>query len=179
LPDISVFWIIAPAAVIVEIFVAGHVSRHVLAAAGPVFALVARLRPPAKIVGRLNIGDVIAQLIGAREGAFLPFIQAIRISGAGDFSFATIDSGDRLIAVLIGVHAKGTGAIYVESQVRRIDFKGVIAVETANAEIKWAEREPELRDVIAQIKESHAGFRAQTDGCGPDLNFGARIFIDP
>jgi hypothetical protein len=65
LPNISIFWIIAPAAVVVEIFVAGHILRDVLAAAGSVLALIARLRPPAEIVGRLNITDVVAQLVCA------------------------------------------------------------------------------------------------------------------
>jgi hypothetical protein len=65
LPDVSVFWIVAPLAVVIEIFVAGHILRDVLAAAGSVLALIARLRPPAEVIRRLNIGDVIAELVGA------------------------------------------------------------------------------------------------------------------
>ena len=65
LPDISVFGIIAPAAIVVEILVAGHILRNVFATASLIFALVARLRPAAEIIGRLDAGDVITQLVGA------------------------------------------------------------------------------------------------------------------
>jgi hypothetical protein len=44
--------------------------------------------------------------------------------------------GNSLVAVLVGVDTKCAGAIYVESEVRGIDFEGVIAVETTNTEIK-------------------------------------------
>jgi hypothetical protein len=65
LPNISVFRIISPTTVVVEILVAGHILRNVLATTSLVFALIARLRPPAEIIGRLNVRDVVAQLVSA------------------------------------------------------------------------------------------------------------------
>ena len=64
LPDVSVFWIRAPLAVVIEIFVAGHIGGDVLTAASVVFTLVARLRPAIKFVGGRDPRDVVAELIG-------------------------------------------------------------------------------------------------------------------
>ena len=64
LPDVAILWVRAPAAIIIEVLVAGHVRRNIVAAADTVFAVIARLRPTSKIVGRLNVRDVIAELVG-------------------------------------------------------------------------------------------------------------------
>jgi hypothetical protein len=179
LPDISVFWIGAPLAVVIEIFVAGHVDGNVLAAASAVFARIARLRPAIKVVWRLDIGHVIAELIGAGEGAFLSFLQTIRISGAGDFSFSAINGGDGLIPVLVGIQPKCASTSYIEGQIGSVDFDGIIAIEAVHADIERAKRKPELGDIIAEIKKSHAGLGTQADGCGPDLNLCTGVPVDP
>jgi hypothetical protein len=65
LPNISIFRIGAPAAIIVEVLVAGHIRGNVLAAAGAVFTPVAGKRPLSEGVRILNSADVVAELINA------------------------------------------------------------------------------------------------------------------
>jgi hypothetical protein len=65
LPNISVFRIGAPAAIIVQVLVAGHIRGNVLAAAGAVFTPVAGKRPLSEGVRILNSADVVAELINA------------------------------------------------------------------------------------------------------------------
>src|SRR5437899_6666619 len=90
-----------------------------------------------------------------------------------------VNGRDCLIAGLVGVDAKCAGAIYVEGEVRGIDFESIVAVKMADAEVDRTKRKPQLGNVVPEIEKSHAGFRTQADGCGTNLNLCAGVSIDP
>src|SRR5207248_10100854 len=69
--------------------------------------------------------------------------------------------------------------IHVESQIRRVYFESVIAIEMAHAKVYGTNRQTELGHVVAKIQKSHAGFGTQPNGFGSDLNLCTGIPVNP
>jgi hypothetical protein len=123
-----------PAAVVVKIFVAGHLVGYVLRTADAIFTIIPSSGPNIKRILFADSADVICELVGARKRSLLAFFKTIRTAAPGDFSVSAPNSCRRLIAVLIYVEAIFAGAIHVKCQVGSVHFESLAIVEVAHAE---------------------------------------------
>src|SRR6266496_2264541 len=178
-PNISVLGIVVPATVFIEVLVAGHFWGDILRAANAIQTPIAIEAPPREIVIAADLGYVVAQLIDTGEGSLLAITQAIRTAASGDFGTAMPNGRDRLIAILVDVDAVLARLSHIESEVRSINLKGLVAADVTHAEKQSSHGNAQLRNVALEVKQSHAGFRAQTDRSRSNLNFCARATVGP
>jgi hypothetical protein len=178
-PNISVTFYVLPIAVIVQVLVTSHFGRDITRTTEAVLPTITFKGPTVELVLRPNLSDVIGELIDSRKPSFLAFNQPVRISAACDLSFTVKNSSDRLITIFINLHAILTRLIDIESQVRSVHFEGVIAIHVADAEEYRSNRDPELGNVVFEIKKSQTGFRRDANRSGADLHLSSGISVCP
>jgi hypothetical protein len=123
-----------PAAIIIEILIAGHVGRNILGATDAILVFIATQAPAAEGVLGADPADVIAELIDSRKCALLAFGETIGISRARNLAFTAPDGRNRLIAIGIHVQAELPWADGVESEIGGIDLEAVISRVMAHPE---------------------------------------------
>ena len=90
-PDVTVVRIVAPVAVVIEIFVANDIVRKILRRARIIVTMIAAVGPGIKLVGLADLFDIGVQRVGSAEIATLSGMQSIGLPVAGGFSFARAD----------------------------------------------------------------------------------------
>jgi hypothetical protein len=105
------------------------------------------------VVIRAEILHVGVQLIRSREHRVVMRTYGIRRSATGNLAFSVANSDGGGIAALINVDAIDARSCNRESQIRRIDFVGLVLVEMTHAHQNRAFRQANLRDVIVKIEK--------------------------
>src|SRR5208282_4484215 len=90
---------IAPVAVVVQIFVAGHLARNIVRRIGLIFAFVALKRPVVEIIARGNLFQVIVQKVAASKCCRLVRDNTVSETAAGDAPAPVPYRRNRLAAV--------------------------------------------------------------------------------
>jgi hypothetical protein len=134
IPYVAIFRRIAPVSVVVQIFIPDHVLRNILSRPGMFPSAVTVGAPRVKLVViRVEVLHVSAQLIRSRKNRVVMRANGIRRSPAGDLAFPVANSDRGGIAAFINVDAIGAWPCNRESQIRRIDFVGLVFTQMTNA----------------------------------------------
>src|SRR5579859_1512161 len=178
-PDRAVFRHLAPAAVVVEVFVADHVIGNVAARHRVLFAVIALATPAIEIVVALQIFYVRIQRIGAGENALLARMNRVGRAAAGHFARAlgNVDNGG--VAGFIDVDAIAAGTQDGKSKVGRIHLDGFLVVEAKHVKIDGAFGDAKLHHSVVQIQERQTGLTGQADHGGTHIEFGTRALVGP
>ena len=124
----SVAGVVAPVAVVVEIFIANDVLREVVSGARVVPTTIAAFRPSIELVGIADLLDVGIQRISAVEGGSLPGVDGIRLTIACGFALSIAKSDYRVAAIFARFNTIISGAIHVERQVWCVDLDRIVAI---------------------------------------------------
>src|SRR5271155_3103528 len=110
-PDHAVVGNIGPVAILVEIFISGHVARNVVCRIGTIFGLVAVLRPTIQSILIGNVSGAVIHLIILAAGKFSELIRphAIVVAPASGFAASAPHRRFGLVAVWIHTHAVISG----------------------------------------------------------------------
>ncbi len=84
-----------------------------------------------------------------------------------------------LVIVGIDIDPVTAGLVDGERQCRRVHFKNLARVQAPHTQVQGALGQLDLRNLVVQIQDFHAGFRPQTHRCVANLEFGAGIAIGP
>src|SRR5262249_5276804 len=76
-------------------------------------------------------------------------------------------------------NAIGAGPQNVEGDIGCVNFKYLVLIETANADVDCAFRQTNLHGAIIQIEERKTCHLTETTGVRIDAKFGARALIGP
>jgi hypothetical protein len=127
-----------PAAIIVEVFVAGHFVGNITRASAPIFAVVAGARPLIESIALTDCAHIVAKLLDASKNSLLPFLKTIRAASARDLSVAVPHHCSGLVATLIYVQPIFARLINGQCQVRRVNLESLTVTEMTHTEIKRA-----------------------------------------
>src|SRR2546425_4752501 len=133
-PDRAIVRDVAPLPVVVEVFVARHLGRHVVGRLETILAAVPLEAPVVEIVVGRNLGDVVTQLVSTVKASFLPGHYGVGISTAGYFAAPLPDGDPGLAAVAVYIDPVLTGTLRVERQVWRVDLKPIVIIEVPHAQ---------------------------------------------
>jgi hypothetical protein len=123
-----------PAAIFVEVFVAGHFVRYILRASDAIFAVIARTRPNIECVILADSANVITELVGAGKSSTLAFFEAIRVASASYFSVSSRNYCRGLIPVFIYIQAIFARAVNRKRQVGSVHFESLAIADMTHAE---------------------------------------------
>ena len=102
-----------------------------------IFAAIAVATPVIEVViviaGALNVG---VELVGSGESANFPRMNSISRAATGDFALTVADDHDSGISCLVDVNFVIAGTKNRKSQVRGINFKRFVVLETAYPHVK-------------------------------------------
>src|ERR1019366_4299017 len=88
-PDVTIVPIIAPASMVIQIFVADDIAGHILRRARIIVAMIAAVGPVVELVGASEVFYIGVQRIGSSaEGGFLSGVQGVGLAVAGGLAFA-------------------------------------------------------------------------------------------
>ena len=110
-PYLSVARLIPPAAVLVEVVVAGDFARNVTCGLGLVFAAITRGAPLVEFVGSAGGREVVVNLIVASHHHPLARVNRERLTAAGHFALSIAHRDDGRLRIRIRVDAVFAGTI--------------------------------------------------------------------
>src|SRR5258708_1754322 len=179
-PNGAVFGNGAPAAVVVEVFVADNVARDVAGRSGMVFAAITVATPVVKIViVNADPLDVGVELVGPSKRADFTRMNGVSSATTGDFAFAVADNDDGGVTCFVDVNLVIAGTKNRKSQVRRIDFESFVVVQTAHPHVNGALSDADLRHTVVEIQERKASVAGETDRCGAEVQLSTRAIVGP
>src|ERR1051325_2340163 len=128
-PDGAVVRCVTPFAIVVEIFGADRLARHVLRRAGVVPAAVAGGAPVLPLVRPRRVADVVAGRVATRDDRRVPRVHREGRARGGDVRLAVPHGDGGRIARRIDVHAVGPGLQQRDRAGRRVDLEAVVVPE--------------------------------------------------
>ena len=176
----AVFGHIVPVTVVIQILITNHVFGHVLARPGMIPACIALLTESLEIIClRQTVALVILQLrIVERHRLTFLDLEA-RVALAVGIA-APMDNGDgRRLAIGFDGNAIFADTTDDESQRWRIDFVGLVVIQTAHAQVQRTLREFNLCGLVVQVQEIETGVLIHAYRGRADFQLGARIAIGP
>ena len=178
-PDRSVALHILPVAVLVEIFIADHVGRHVAGRGGALFARFAGRAKAVEVVGRWDIiGCRIRQVVPGeavrRTGA-----DRIRPAFADDVGLTFAHRRDRHRPVGAGRDAVPARLCDREGEVRRVNFDHVLRGETPHTHAKRPLGQLQLCRLVIEIGERDTGLAVEPERDAADVQFGTGTRVGP
>src|SRR5579859_1482808 len=124
---------VTPVAVLVEIFVPGHLTRNIVRGIRAIFPVVAVESPSIEIIAVGDLAEIVIEVIVvAGEGRRLIPDHSVCKSAARNAATAVPDRRNRLTAIFAYIETILTGLQQTERDVRRIDFVGVVIVNMTN-----------------------------------------------
>src|SRR6266436_4163879 len=148
IPHVSVFRLVAPIAVVVEVGVAGHLARNVLRGDRVVFLKIAFFGPLVQTVEARRLRDVVLRIFSSIELCTFSAVHFIRLAASGNYAFSTNHRDAARVAIFVDVNAKSTSLLHGESEIGRIHFVQIALAQLADAEIDGAFRKAHLDDVF-------------------------------
>jgi hypothetical protein len=179
IPDMAVGAIVAPLAILIEIFEANDVAREIERGARLVVASVAAIGPAVEGVGIAKGFNVGVKRISAAEGGLLSGVEVVGLPAASRLAIAVAQGDDGVCAVGAGIDAIASGLSDGEGEVGRIDFEIVVGIELAYPNVDCSRRKLDLDGVIIEIEERDTGVLAEAYDGGTELQFGARGHVRP
>src|SRR5260370_421006 len=179
IPNVAVFRLIPPGAVVVEVVVADHVARYVERGDGVIFFAVALRGPAVEAIGTGSPVNAVFDVVRAIEFRAITGVDFIGFAAGGNFAFAANYGHASGVAGFSYVNAKCSSLLHGESQIRGVNFVEIAFAQFADAEVDAAFRKAHLRDALVKVQEGKRGHAAEMDGSRAGLQFGAGIFVDP
>src|SRR6266478_5110591 len=178
-PDRAVFRNLAPAAVIVEVFIADHVIGNVAARDCVFFAVIALAAPAIEIVVTIRALHVCIQRISSGENALVTGMNRVGRAAAGHFARAFGHIDNSCVAGFIDVDAIAAGTQDGKRKIGCVHFNGFLVFEAKDAEIDGAFGDTDLHHPVVEIQERKSGLARQADHRGTHMELGARALIGP
>ncbi|PYU87398.1 MAG: hypothetical protein DMG51_02360 [Acidobacteria bacterium] len=151
IPNVAVFRLVTPGAVVVEVVITDHVARYVARGGRVVFFAVALSGPAVEAVGTGSFLNDVVDAVRAGEFPALTGMHFIGLAAGGNFPLAANHGHTRRVAVFIYVKAKCPSLLHGESQVRGVNFVKVALAQFTDAEVDAAFRKAHLRDALVKI----------------------------
>src|SRR5467141_1859391 len=179
IPDMAVFRFISPRTVVIEIVVAGNITRNVPSGNGVVFLQVALGGPTIEAIWTGGLVNAVLNIVGAGEFAALSGVDFIGFAASGNFAFAADHGNASRVAVFIDVNAKSACLFDSKSKIWRVYFVEIALPQFADTEVQTAFREAHLRDALVKVQERKRGHTAKMHRGSASLQFGAGVFVHP
>ena len=174
IPHGAVVAVVLPVAVLVQVLVADHLRRDVLAAARLRVALVALLHPGVESVAAVDVADRDGGEVGVDEAVAAPGEHvALRVVFAVHGGPA-VEHGDAGL-VAVDVHAHAAGLIDHQRHGGRVDLVALALLELAHAEAQRALGQFDLGQLVVQVEQAHVGALVEPQGGAAQFEFGAGI----
>ncbi len=100
-------------------------------------------------------------------------------SASGGFASSLTHGNVCVLALGIDVKAVIAGAIHGERQIRRINFKGIAVIQSAQVDVQRTLGKLNLYGAVVKIQEGNAGFTGKTQGRAANVQLAARIPVGP
>jgi hypothetical protein len=143
--------------VFVEVGGAGHFGRNVIRGLGVIFAFVALGGKIIEIVGVWYLGNFVIELVCASEACALASDHKVRRAATSRLCATMPDHSIGFISIRAHIDSIFAGALNLECQIRRIDFKLVFVIEMADPHDDRPLRQLQLGSAIVEIQERNAG----------------------
>ena len=184
---------VSPMSVVVEIFVARHLTRDVAGGFGPILAAVAVHRPAVEaIVAREPINFVVEWLVilrvvtlgvvascAAVKNGLLIGHDGVVVAATERFAAAVENLDGGGAALCVDIHAVFTDVLNLEREVRSVHLDHVVIVEMADIQNHGPLRQTQLGRAIIEIEKREAGLAADADGRRSHMQFAARVAVGP
>ena len=151
IPNVAVFGLITPGAVVVEVVVADHVARYVVRGDRVIFFAVALSSPTVEAVGAGSLFNDVVDVVRAGEFPALTGMHFIGLAAGGNFTFAANHRHTRRVAVFININAKCASLLHGESQIRSVNLVEIAFAKFTDAEVDTAFRKAHLCDALVKI----------------------------
>ena len=178
-PDLAIAGLSPPAAVLVEVLVAGDFARNVPCGQRPVFAEIPRGAPLVERIGSTGGREIVVNLIVASNHNPLPAVNRERLTAADHLALSVAHGDNGGLRIGIRVDAVHPGPHYAESQVGRIDFKDLIPPEIAQADRERPFRQADLDDLIVQVEKLEVRASAEAESRRSDVKLGPTAVTYP
>ena len=163
-PDVTIVPIVAPASMVIQIFVADDIAGHILRRGRIIVAMIATVGPVVELVGATEAFYIGVQRIGASaEGGSLSGVQGVGLAVARGLAPAVAQADDGVGAVFTSVQPVVSGLGNRKGQVRCIDLEVIVRVEAAHPKVDRTRRKLDLRGMVIQVEEGDAGVLAQAN----------------
>src|SRR5260370_37368230 len=124
----------SPLAIIIEVFVADDITGNIASGPGMLLAFVTGLAPVVESVRPLGTSHIESQRIRAGNTRIFTRVQMEVAAAAGGLAFSLANGYVRGLAFRIDIKAVFTGALHGERKIGRVDFEGIAAVESPQAD---------------------------------------------
>ena len=151
IPNVAVFGLITPGAVVVQVVVADHIARYVARGDRVVFFAVALSGPAVEAIRAGCLANDVVDVVCASEFPALTGAHFIGLAAGRNFTLAANHGHARRVAVFIYIDAKCPSLLHSESQIRSVNFVKIAFAQFTNAEVDAAFRKAHLRDALVQI----------------------------
>ena len=176
IPDFAVLRVALPAAVMIEIRVAGHLRRNIMGRRQPLGVIVVRGAPFDECVGR-GVLDAGNDRVRPGQHRCVAAVDA-DIGAAADKTRAAGKYRDaRRLVRGPGVDVVGTGLQQPHRTLRQVDLKALAVVELTQMEVDAPLRQAELGHLIVQIGDVEFGPARHADRGRADLDLRAGLRI--
>jgi hypothetical protein len=179
IPNVTVIGIVAPVAVVIEIFVTDNIARQILRRARPFITVVALISPVVELILLPNVVDFRVQSIGAAESALLSGVHREGFAVAGGLTLTFAHADYCVAAVFAGLEPIAPRLINRKSLVGSVDLEDIVTGQPAYSNIQRSGCELDLHGAIIQVKKRHASIFGQPNRRRPQLQFGARTLVRP
>ena len=152
-PHLAIAGLIAPAAVLIQVVIAGHFAGNVTRRLRLVFPAVARGAPLVPCIGSRSGCEVVVDLIVAPHDYPLARIDRERLPSARHLTLPIANRDDGGLGIGIGVDAVFAGTKQSEGQVGRVDLENLILREIAHADRERPFRKPDLHGLVVQVQK--------------------------
>ena len=163
-PDVTIVPIVAPASMVIQIFVADDIAGHILRRGRIIVAMIATVGPVVELVGATEVFYIGVQRIGSSaERDSLAGVQGVGLAVARGLAPAVAQVDDGGGAVFTSVQPVVSGLGNRKCQVRCIHLEVIVRVEAAHTKVDRTRRKLDLRGMVIQVEERDAGVLAQAN----------------
>ena len=150
-PHVAVFRRRPPIAVVVEIFNPNQIARTVTSRTRVIIAALSRVRPVVELVGVVDLLHLGGQLRRAAERYALSRMDGVFLAIPGRNTFAFANRHYRVIAVLRSFNPIPSGLKGSKRLVRSVDFKNIVAAQSAHSYFQRSGTQFDLHRAIVKI----------------------------
>ena len=178
-PDVAVVRRVLPAAVIVEILVAGHVLGHVAPRLRLLGAAVAPHGPVVESIGGPERARVGRQGARSPERNHLLTAYRNRLPAPAGLGPTFADLHDGGITGIVDLDAIRAGPLQRQGDVRRIDLVCLVGEQLAHVNDEGSGGDAHLRRVVVEVQERESCRAAQANDRRARVELSARVLVGP
>jgi hypothetical protein len=153
----AVVRIIAPVAIVIEIFITNHIVGQIARRTGVVVAPLTALSPSVKLVRVTDLLHVGIQRVAPAERSSLPGMDRVSLPVACGLALSVSRSNHRVAAIFACLEAVVPGPLNAECQIGRVDFNGIVLIKPPHANIYRSGCKLDLDCVVIKIQKRAAG----------------------